>query len=70
MTLDFVFKTCTGHDTAYWSERGELDWFNAYANPRQDSGKGVLTANWNHFPQSEASDSHRTDAGRRAQDFN
>lgn len=27
MTLDFVFKLCTGHDTAYWSERGELDWY-------------------------------------------
>lgn len=30
MTLDFVFRTMTGHDTAYWSERSELDWFNAW----------------------------------------
>ncbi len=70
MTLDFVFKTCTGHDTAYWSERGELDWFNGYADPRRDSGKGVLTANWNHFPRSAAADSHRTEEGKTAQEFN
>ncbi len=70
MTLDFVFKTCTGHDTSYWLERGELDWYAAYADPREDSGKGVLTANWNHFPRSTASDSHRSDEGKQAQDFN
>jgi hypothetical protein len=70
MTLDFVFKTCTGHDTSYWSGCGDLDWFSAYADPREDSGKGILTANWNHFPRSAARDSHRTEEGRKAQDFN
>lgn len=70
MTLDFVFKTCTGYDCAYWSERGELDWYDHYADPREDSGKGILIANWNHFPRTEASDSHRTEEGRKAQDFN
>lgn len=70
MTLDFVFRTMTGHDTAYWSERCELDWFDKYANPRDDSGKGVLTANWNHFPRALACESHRTDEGKAAQEFN
>lgn len=51
MTLDFVFKTCTGHDTTYWSERGDLDWYDAYADPHQGAGKGILTANWNEFPR-------------------
>jgi hypothetical protein len=51
MTLDYVFTKCTGHDTQYWYERGELDWFDKYANPREDSRKGVLTANWNKFPR-------------------
>src|ERR1700677_4096038 len=68
-SLDFIFKTCTGPDTAYWSERGDLEWFDKYADG-SDAGKGVLTANWNHFPRSAASDSHRTDEGRQAQDFN
>lgn len=70
MTLDFVFKTMTGHDTNYWLERGDLDWYNSYADLRLDSGKGILTANWNHFPRAGAADSHRTEQGKTDQDFN
>jgi hypothetical protein len=67
MTLDFIFKTCTGHDTAYWAERGDLDWFNIYANG-DDAGKGVLIANWNHFPHHDSVGWHETPTV--AQQFN
>lgn len=69
MTLDFVFKTATGHDIGYWLDRGYLDMYSSYANG-DDPGKGILTANWNHFPRQAASDSHRTAEGKAAQEFN
>lgn len=56
MTLDFIFTTATGHDTAYWSERGELDWYSEYANG-DDAGKGILTADWNNFPHGNGTSS-------------
>jgi hypothetical protein len=67
MTLDFVFKTCTGHDTAYWAERGDLDWYDKYADPREDSGKGILTANWNQFPRQGNTEFNWSAKGRRFQ---
>ena len=70
MTISFVFKTMTGKTPEQWSEQGELDWFDKYANPRSDAGKGILTANWNHFPRAAASDSHRTTEGKAALEFN
>ncbi len=70
MTLDFVFKTCTGRTPEDLLGSGDLDWYERYANPRDDSGKGVLTANWNHFPRMAASDSYRSPEGKSAQDYN
>jgi hypothetical protein len=69
MTLDFVFKTCTGHDVYYWAERSELDWYDKYANPRQDAGKGVLAANWNEFPRRGDREFNWSTKGRRFQDI-
>lgn len=70
MTLEFLFKTCTGMSLDDLISTGDLDWFEKYANPRDDSGKGVLTANWNHFPRMAASDYYRTDEGKAAQEYN
>jgi hypothetical protein len=67
MTLDFVFKTCTGHDTAYWAEQGDLDWFDKYADPRRDAGKGVLVANWNEFPRKGDKQFNWSSKGRKFQ---
>lgn len=69
-TLQWIFKTATGKTPEEWSEDGELDWYAKYADSREDSGKGVLTADWNHFPDSLASESHRTDVGKAAQEYN
>jgi hypothetical protein len=55
MTLDFVFKKCTGKSIDELSSTGDLDWYDKYADPRRDEPeKGILVANWNHFPRLEA----------------
>ena len=51
MTLDYIFKKATGKTTDEWSQDGKLQYFDRYANPREDSGAGVLVANWNQFPR-------------------
>lgn len=70
MTVDWVFRKCTGKDLDYWIDCAEVHWYRHYADPREDSGKGVLTANWNHFPRSLARQSHISAEGKAAQDFN
>lgn len=69
MTLDFIFKTCTGKTTEQLSDNGQLDWYDAYADGR-DAGKGILAANWNHFPRLTAGSYERTPEQQTAQDFN
>ena len=51
MTPDFVFKTMTGHDLDYWIDQSEVLVYQHYADRRKDAGKGILSANWNHFPR-------------------
>ena len=70
MTADFVFKQMTGRTMAEWGESGELDWYSTYADPREDAGKGILTANWNHFPRVAAGSYPRTAESESAQEFN
>jgi hypothetical protein len=67
MTLDFVFKMCTGQLPAYWLDRGALDWYDRYANPRNDAGKGVLVANWNEFPRPSNKEFNWSTKGRKFQ---
>lgn len=68
MTLNGIFKMATGQTCEYWMERGELDWFDKYADPRRDSGKGVLTANWNEFPR-KGDHEYNWGKGRKFQDL-
>lgn len=70
MTLEFVFKTCVGKSPLDLMSTGDLDWYEKYANTREDSGKGILVADWNNFPRMAASDSHRSEEGKTARDFN
>lgn len=69
MTLDYIFKKCTGKTCDELSSESELIWYDKYADGR-DSGSGILAANWNHFPKLNARESHRTSAGKSAQDYN
>lgn len=50
MTLDYVFTKCTGHTPEHFYEQGELNWFEKYTDNTEAGKRGILVANWNHFP--------------------
>jgi len=60
---------CTGKSLEEWAESSDLDWYGEYADG-SDAGKGVLTADWNHFPRFEAGTWPRTPESEAAQEFN
>src|SRR5688572_13582179 len=69
MTLEFVFKQATGKTCDELSSAGILDWYSEYADGR-DAGKGILAANWNHFPRLNAGSWPRTPESETAQEYN
>src|SRR6185369_2986750 len=69
MTANFVIKCCTGKTVEELFGNGELDWYETYADG-SDAGKGVLVANWNHFPRLNAGNWPRTPESESAQNYN
>ena len=70
MTIDGIFKLATGKTAEEWFQSGDLDWFEGYADGRGDGAKGVLVADWNHFPRTAAAAWPRTAESEAAQEFN
>jgi hypothetical protein len=53
LSLEYVFKKATGETLDELGNMGVLSYAGSYANG-DDAGKGILMANWNHFPDLRA----------------